>query len=141
MQAVYGLVMSTTSPAELDSPIAHCRPADVTPVTLEASSLETTDPGYLRDLKRELTQEGLFPADLTVDACFDEDCSLATQSEIDRLRDYVQAGAFLGVGTLTVSADVDADPRKVRPALAACVERAEREGIELELDAPITLEH
>ena len=141
MRAVYGIAMSTTIRADLDSPVDRCRPADVTPVTLEASTLETTAPEYLRELKRELTGEGLFPAELTVEACFDEDCSLATQNEADRIREYVRAGAFLGVGTLTVSTDDIADARKVRPALAACAERADREGIELELDAPITLEH
>ncbi|WP_306058074.1 hypothetical protein [Natronococcus wangiae] len=133
--------MSTTPSSEFESPIDRCRPADVTPVSLEASALESTAPGYLRDLKRELTDEGLFPAELTVDACFDEDCSLATQDEVDRIRSYVRAGAFLGVGSVTVSADDVASAEKVRPALAACAERADREGIELELDGPITLEH
>jgi sugar phosphate isomerase/epimerase len=141
MQTVYDIAMSTTIRADLDSPIDRCRPADVTPVTLDAASLETTAPEYLRELKRELTGEGLFPAELTVEACFDEDCSLATQDEVDRIREYVRTGAFLGVGSVTVSADDVASAEKVRPALAACAERAEREGIELELDAPITLEH
>lgn len=141
MQAVYGLLMSTTPSSEFESPIDRCRPADVTPVTLEASALESTSPGYLRDLKQELTQKELFPAGLTVDACFDDDCSLATQDEIDRIRSYVRAGAFLGVGSVTVSTDDVANAEKVRPALAACAERAEREGIELELDGPITIEH
>jgi hypothetical protein len=140
MQAVYAAVMSTTSHSEFESPIDRCRPADVTPVALEASALETTAPEYLRDLKHDLTREGLFPAELTVEARFDEDCSLATQDEADRVRGYVRAGAFLGVGSVTVSADDVANPEKVRPALAACAERAEREGIELELDAPITIE-
>lgn len=133
--------MSTTPSSEFESPIDRCRPADVTPVTLEASALESTSPGYLRDLKQELTRKELFPAGLTVDACFDEDCSLATQDEIDRIRSYVRAGAFLGVGSVTVETDDVANVEKVRPALAACAERAEREGIELELDGPITIEH
>ncbi|QSW98821.1 hypothetical protein [Haloterrigena alkaliphila] len=133
--------MSTSSPPELESPIENCRPADATPVTLEAEALESTAPEYLRDLKRELTDDGLVPAGLAVDACFDEDCSLATQDEIDRVRGYVRAGSFLGVGTVTVEIDDVADSEKVRPALAACAERAEREGLELELAGPITLEH
>ncbi|WP_436343605.1 hypothetical protein [Natronorubrum sp. FCH18a] len=132
--------MNTSPPAELEPTIDRCRPADVTPVTLEAPTLESTAPDYLRELKRELTDEGLLPADLVVDACFDEDCSLATQEEIDRVRSYVRAGAFLGVGTVTLEIDDIADPEKVRPALAACAERAEREGIALELDGAITLD-
>ncbi|WP_339103686.1 hypothetical protein [Haloterrigena salinisoli] len=132
--------MSTSPSPELESTIDRCRPADVTPVTLEGESLESTAPEYLRDLKRELTDEGLVPARLAVDACFDEDCSLATQAEIDRVRGYVRAGSFLGVGSLTIRVDDVADPEKVRPALAACAERAEREGLALELEGPITID-
>ncbi|WP_049924996.1 hypothetical protein [Halopiger goleimassiliensis] len=133
--------MSTTSSPELESTIERCRPADVTPVALEAETLESTAPEYLRDLKRELAAEGLSPSDLRVRACFDEDCSLATQDEIDRVRSYVRAGAFLGVGTVSVVVEEVADERKVQPALAACAERAEREGIVLDLEGPIALEH
>lgn len=140
MQLVYPLAMSTSSSPELESTIDRCRPADATPVTLEAESLESTAPEYLRDLKRELTDEALVPARLSVDACFDEDCSLATQDEIDRVRGYVRAGSFLGVGSVTVRVDDVADPEKVRPALAACAERAEREGLALELEGPITID-
>ena len=140
MQLVYGLAMSTSSSLELESTIDRCRPADATPVTLEAETLESTAPEYLRDLKRELTDEALVPARLSVDACFDEDCSLATQDEIDRVRGYVRAGSFLGVGSVTVRVDDVADPEKVRPALAACAERAEREGLALELEGPITID-
>ncbi|WP_254767997.1 hypothetical protein [Salinilacihabitans rarus] len=132
--------MSATSPADVDRTIERCRPADVTPVRLDADALESTAPEYLRDLKRELNRNGLFPADLTVAARFDEDCSLDTQREADRVRGYVRAGAFLGVGTVTVSVEEVADPEKVRPALAACAERADREGLALELDGPISLE-
>ncbi len=140
MQDMYALAMSTTSGPELESPIDRCRPADVTPVTIEATALESTAPEYLRDLKRDLHDEGLSPTELTLEARFGEDCSLATQDEADRIRSYVRAGAFLGVDAVTVSADAVANAGKVRPALAACAERADREGIALELDAPITLE-
>ena len=140
MQLMYGLAMSTSSSPELESTIDRCRPADATPVTLEAGTLESTTPEYLRDLKRELTDEGLVPARLAVDACFDENCSLATQEEIDRVRGYVRAGSFLGVGTVTIRVDDVADPEKVRPALAACAERADREGLAFELEAPITID-
>lgn len=140
MRLMYGLVMSTTPSPSPESAIDGCRPADVTPVTLEAAAIESTAPEYLRDLKRELTEEGLFPAGLAVDTCFERDCSLATQDEIDRVRGYVRAGAFLGVGTVTVRVDEVANPEKVRPALAACAERAERDGLSLELEGTITLE-
>lgn len=132
--------MSATSPPNVDRTIERCRPEDVTPVRLEADALESTAPEYLRDLKRELNREGLFPARVTVSACFDEDCSLETQEEVDRIRSYVRAASFLGAGSITVDCDSISNPQKVRPALAACAERAEREGLALELDAPITLE-
>lgn len=132
--------MSATSPSQFDQTIERCRPADVTPVELEATDLESTAPEYLRELKRECTRNGLFPARLSVDACFDEDCSLDTQQEIDRIRGYVRAGAFLGVGTVAVDCENVANPEKVSPALEACAERAEREGLSFELDAPISFE-
>ncbi|WP_459809530.1 hypothetical protein [Halopiger thermotolerans] len=132
--------MSTTSSADGESAIECCSPADVTPVTLEAASLESTAPEYLRDLKREFAAEDLSPVELTVEACFDEDCSFATQDEIDRVRGYVRAGSFLGVNSVTVAVDDVANDEKVRPALAACAERAEREGLVLEIDGPITLD-
>jgi len=130
--------MSTTPPPV--SEIDCCQPADATPVALEAAALESTAPEYLRGLKSELTDEGLVPAELTVDACFDEDCSLATQEEVDRLRGYVRAASFLGVGSVTVTVDDVADPAKVRPALSACAERADREGIAFDLEGPITID-
>ncbi|MEY7849902.1 hypothetical protein AB7C87_11975 [Natrarchaeobius sp. A-rgal3] len=133
--------MSTTPSSEFAPTIDRCRPADATPVSLEATDLESTAPAYLRDLKREFAEEGLVPAALTVEACFDEDCSLATQEEVDRIRSYVRAGAFLGVASVSVAVDDVADPEKVRPALSACAERAEREGVVLDLDGPFSIEH
>ena len=133
--------MSTTPSLDVDRTIERCRPADVTPVALEAAALESTAPEYLRDLKRELNSEGLFPARVTVRACFDEDCSLRTQKEADRIRGYVRAASFLGAGAVTVDCETVADAEKVRPALVACAERAEREGLTFDLDAPISLEH
>ncbi len=135
---MYGAVMSTTS--SHGSTIDRCHPADATPVTIEAAALESTAPAYLRDLKERLTDEGLVPAELTVDACFDEDCSLATQAEVDRIRGYVRAGSFLGVGTVTVTVHGVADPEKVRPALAACAERADRDGLAFALEGPIVVD-
>lgn len=132
--------MSTTSPLDVDRTIERCRPEDVTPVRLEAAALESTVPEYLRELKRELNREGLFPARLIVRARFEEDCSLRTQEEVDRIRGYVRAASFLGAGAVTVECETISDTEKVRPALAACAERADREGLTFDLDAPITLE-
>lgn len=123
----------------LSPSVESCQPEDATPVRLEAESLESTAPEYLRDLKYELSDERLVPARLTVDACFDADCSLATQEEVDRIREYVRAAAFLGAGTVTVSFDAVADEEKVQPALEACAERARREGVALELDGPLSI--
>lgn len=121
----------STSPTRVESAVASCRPSNVEPVELSASSLSTTAPEYLRELKAELAAEGYQPAELSVVACFAEDCSLATQEEADRLRDVVRAGAFLGVGVVRVAVEDVSDPEKVRPALSALEERARREGVTL----------
>ncbi|ELY67199.1 hypothetical protein [Natronobacterium gregoryi] len=133
--------MSTTSAPDRPSPIECRSQTDVTPVRIDATALESTAPGYLRDLKRELAEADLSPASLTLETCFEEDCSLATQEEVDRIRSHVRAGAFLGVGSVVVSISGVENPEKVRPALAACAERAQRDGVVLELEGPITLEH
>ncbi|GGL57108.1 hypothetical protein [Halocalculus aciditolerans] len=125
--------MSATPSHAVEQTIECCRPTDATPVTIDADSLESTAKPHLRTVKSELAANGLVPAELHVDACFDEDCSLATQDEIDRVRDLVFAAAFLGVSTVTLSYDAVADPDIVTPALDACAERAEREGVTLEL--------
>lgn len=130
--------MSAT-PTSVETAVASCRPSNVEPVELTASSLSTTAPEYLRELKAELAAEGYQPAELSVTACFAEDCSLATQEEADRLRDLVRAGAFLGVGVVTVTVEDVRSPEKVRPALSALAERARREGVTLSvagLDVP-----
>lgn len=126
--------MSTTHSPSVEQAVSACRPADVTPVRLDATSLESTAPSYLRDLKGELAEAGYQPATLSVSATFDEDCSLATQMEADGLREYVRAAAFLGVGRLAVRLDTVAASEKVEPALAALAERARREGVRLTLD-------
>lgn len=120
--------------------VEPCRPEEATPVRLDAEALDSTAPDHLREFKKELTAERLVPARLTVEACFDENCSLSTQAEAERVREYIRAAAFLGAGTLTVAFDAVADESKIRPALAACAERATREGITLEFDGPIDLE-
>lgn len=130
--------MSTTS-ADVRRAVECCRPEETTPVRIDANELDSTGRNYLRALKRELDADELVPARIVVDACFDEDCSYATQDEVDRIREYVRAAAFVGAGTVTVTFDGVADETKVRPALAACAERARRDGVTLELDGPLTL--
>lgn len=120
--------------------VEPCRSEEATPVRLNADGLDSTAPDYLREFKEELAADGLVPANLAVEACFDEDCSLSTQEEAERIREHIRAAAFLGAGTLTVSFDDVADERKVRPALAACAERARRDGVVLEIDGPLSLE-
>ncbi|WP_121823535.1 hypothetical protein [Halostella salina] len=131
--------MSTTPTPNVEHAVESCQRTNVEPVSIPADTLDSTAPEYLRDLKRELSEEGLHPADLRIEACFDEDCSLATQEEIDRVRGYVRAAAFLGAARITVDFDEVADERKVRPALEACAERARRDGVTLSVDGPIAL--
>lgn len=126
--------MSTTHGSDVERAVAACRPTDVTPVEIDGEALDSTAPEYLRDLKGRLAAEGRQPATLAVEARFSEDCSFATQSEADRLREFVRAAAFLGAGRVAVSVADVADPEKVRPALAALDERAEREGVTLSID-------
>lgn len=126
--------MSATPAPDLERTIEHSQPADVEPVDLDARGIESTAPEYLRDLKRELNEQGLYPASLTVVACFAEDCSLETQREADRVRGYVRAASFLGAARVRVRVEEAADEEKVRPALSACRERARREGVTLEVE-------
>ncbi|KTG10234.1 hypothetical protein AUR64_11670 [Haloprofundus marisrubri] len=131
--------MSTTHSQSVQQALDGCRPADVTPIRLDAETLDSTAPSYLRDLKSELGENGYQPATLVVDAEFEEDCSLATQKEADRLRDHVRAAAFLGAGRLDVIVDDVCSTEKVEPALAALRERADREGVTLTLSGDATL--
>lgn len=131
--------MSATTRSDVRTAIDGCQSVDVTPIVLEAESLESTAPAYLRDLKRTLSEEGLQPARLTTRACFDSASSITVQEEVDRLRGYVRAASFLGAGTITVEFDSVADTNAVRSALAACAERAEREGLQFDCDGPIDL--
>ncbi|WP_460918766.1 hypothetical protein [Salinarchaeum chitinilyticum] len=128
--------MTTTSPALVE----HERVDSVTPVRIDATSLESTGPEYLRDLQAELADDGLAPVELAVDACFDEDCSLATETEADRIRALVRAAVFLGANRLTVRLDDQHPPAAAETALAACAERARREGLALTIDGPAGVE-
>ncbi|WP_435125013.1 hypothetical protein [Halobaculum sp. D14] len=129
--------MSTSATTSVERAVAASEPADVEAVTLDAAALESTAPEHLRDLKADLAAEGYHPAGLRVTACFEEDCSLDTQQEADRLRGLVRAASFLGAGEVTVVADEVANPAKAEPALAALAERAEREGVSLTVQGPV----
>ncbi|WP_115865262.1 hypothetical protein [Halorussus litoreus] len=133
--------MSVTRSADVRTAIEGCRVEDATPVSLDADSIPSTAPEGLRELQRELDADDLVPARVVVDACFGEDCSFATQAEADRVREHVRAASFLGASTVTVEFDGVADEAKVRPALAAVAERARREGVNLDVAGPITLEN
>jgi hypothetical protein len=125
--------MSTTPSSDLSAAVSSCRPENVTPVRIDATDLDSTASEHLRDLKTELADAGYQPAVVGVEAHFDEDCSLATQSEADRLRGYVRAAAFLGAGRLAVTVESAADREKVDPALDALAERARRDGVTLDV--------
>jgi len=130
--------MSTTQRAP-ESIFEGCRPNDATPVTIDADDLDTTDTPYLRELKASLRSAGYVTAELTATVCFDEHCSLSTQSTIDDVRALVDAATFLGADTLSLHVSSVADVSKVRPALDACVERAFREGVELDVSGAVSL--
>jgi sugar phosphate isomerase/epimerase len=131
--------MSTTPSPNVERTIEHCRPKDVTPVWLEVDALESTAPEYLRELKRELAEAGYVPTGLRLEARFDAECSLETQEEADRIRNYVRAAAFLGATSVSVEIEQVDDESKAQPALAACAERARREGLSFEVDGPFDL--
>lgn len=132
--------MSTTQATDAHRVVNRCQPANLTPVTLDASTFDSTSREYLRELQAELDQRGFIPAQLSVDLCLTTDCSYTAQLEVDRLREYVQVASFLGATRVTAHFDEVGNERAIRPALAACVERARREGIALELDGPLALD-
>lgn len=123
--------MSTGS---FESSVASCRPSGLQPVTLPASALDSTAPDYLRDLRRELADSERTPAELTLSVAFDEDCSLATQETVERVREHIRAANRLGAGRVSVTVEAVADESKVAPALAAARERARREGVTLDVE-------
>lgn len=131
--------MSTTQSRAADR-VTACGPEEATAVRIHADDLESTSPEYLRDLKYDLAREGYVPAAVEADARFEEDCSLATQEEAERVRDVVRAAAFLGAGRVALSVESVADEGKVRPALEACAERARREGVTLAVTGAIELD-
>ena len=121
--------MSTTSSAGVERTLRGCRPADVDPVVVDASDLESTAPDHLRDIKQGLAALGYQPAAVAAEAEFDGESTLERQREADRLRALVRAAAFLGAGRIEVRVDGEASD-EVRTALAALAERADREGVE-----------
>jgi len=122
--------MSTT---QATGALDGCRPTDQTPVAVDADTIANAARDDLRRLADDLASEGYVPAEVTTEACFREDCSLATQREADRLRDLVDAAAFLGANRLTVDVDGVAAPEKARPALEAVAERAHRDGVAVDV--------
>lgn len=132
--------MSTTSTGSISTTVERCPSVDVTPVEIAAESLDSTAPEYLRELKQNLTDDGLVPARVTYATSFEEECPLDTQEEVNRIRGFVRAASFLGAGTVAVDCECAADPPVVKSALAACAERAQREGLHFELSGPIELE-
>ncbi|WP_129115850.1 hypothetical protein [Halegenticoccus tardaugens] len=133
--------MSTSHSPSVEQAVEACRPSDVTPVRIAGDALESLAPSHLRDLKAELAAERYQPATFAVAGCFSEDCSLATQAEVDRLRGHVRAAAFLGASRFELAVDEVEDAEKVRPALDALAERARREGVHLALvgDADLSI--
>jgi len=123
--------MSTTSSPGIERTLRGCRPADVDPVVIDASDLDSTAPDHLRDLKRGLAARGYQPAAVATEAEFNVDSTLERQREVDRLRGLVRAASFLGAGRIEVSVTANAECEEVRTALAALSERADREGVEL----------
>jgi len=123
--------MSTTSSPGIERTLRGCRPADVDPVVIDASDLDSTAPDHLRDLKRGLAARGYQPAAVATEAEFNVDSTLERQREVDRLRGLVRAASFLGAGRIEVSVAADTECEEVRTALAALSERADREGVEL----------
>jgi len=121
--------------------VAHEPVGDVTPIRLDAGSLDSTAPEYLRDLQARLADDGLAPVELHVEARFEEECPIETQTEADRVRGLVRAAAFVGANRVTVSIEDETVTEAAQTALAACAERASREGLGFEVEEPIALEH
>ena len=123
--------MSTTDSRGVKPALGGCRPAAVEPVVVDAADLESTATEYLRELESGLAERGYQPAALAVDACFADDCPLATEAEADRLRGFVRAATLLGAGRIEVGGDFVDDVETAETTLSALAERARREGIEL----------
>lgn len=129
--------MSTQSSTHVRQAVATAEPVDVEPVTIDADALPSTAPDDLRDLRAALAEEGYVPAGLRVEAEFAADCSIETQREADRLRSLLRAASQLGAGELVVEPGSVVDPAKVRPALDALAERADREGVSLTVEGDV----
>lgn len=141
MIATYWCVgMSVTQTTSAHRAVSQCQPENLTPVQLDATTIESTAREYLRELKDELDAQGYIPARLTVNLSLSATNPYVTQVEADRLREFVRVASFLGATRVTARFDEVGRVENVRPALAACVERARRDGITLELDGPLSLE-
>lgn len=124
--------MSTT--ADAGRALTGCQPTTGTPVTIAADAIESTSEAYLTQLKAALDDEGYVPSEVVVRADFGADCSITTQTEADRVRDLLYAADFIGAGTVRLEIDDVADEGKVRPAVSALRERAQREGLTLVIE-------
>ncbi|MFB6185868.1 MAG: hypothetical protein ABEI86_03250, partial [Halobacteriaceae archaeon] len=100
---------------------------------IDGSSLPSTAKSDLESVKADLEEQNYVPVSLECEVSFSEDCSLKTQETADRIRDFIQAGKYLGVNRVTVSITHIENTDKVKPALQACKERAQREGISLHI--------
>jgi len=125
--------VGSMSATRRSAPVEGCRPTEQTPVAVDAATVADASRDDLRTLADDLASEGFVPAEVTADARFEEDCSLATQREADRLRDLVDAAAFLGANAVSVSVEAVESPEKARPALSAVAERARRDGVALDV--------
>lgn len=105
-----------------------------TPALIPADAIESTANRDLREAKQQLDAAGIVPAGITVTASFDEACPLAVQEEADRVREYVRAADYLDAGRIVVRVEAAADEELVAETLAACRERAERDGVLFEVE-------
>lgn len=128
--------MSTESASGEPSIETACRPTNVTPVEIDGNELEVSDTDRIRAFKESLVEAGYQPTTLRVSARFEEDCSLVTQREVDRLREYLRAAAFLGVTELAIDLECVSSSEKVGPALSALAERGRRDGVTVTVDGP-----
>jgi sugar phosphate isomerase/epimerase len=125
--------LTPTTP-DLDRAADCCEDAPVRAVRLDGAAVESTARPYLRALKRGLRERGLTPASVSVAADFSGEGPLAAQTESDRLREYVEAAAFLGADRLAVRVGEGVDDDRTETALAALEERAAREGVDLRVE-------
>lgn len=117
--------------AELSERTVKC---SGTPALIPAEAIESTANCDLREAKQRLDADGIVPAGVTLTVSFDEACPLAVQEEAENVREYVRAADYLDAGRIVVQVEGVADEELVEESLAACRERAEREGVLFEVN-------